>query len=77
LIILGGWNNSSSIIGRLGEHDDAVKAAKRRETGQPPLVELGRSYHFTITRQGGSSTGNSTEHLPRVDRSFASLRFGS
>ncbi|HJX64426.1 MAG TPA: hypothetical protein VJ860_10820 [Polyangia bacterium] len=53
LIILGGWNNSSSIIGRLGEHDDAVKAAKRRETGQPPLVELGRSYHFAITRQGG------------------------
>jgi len=53
LIILGGWNNSSSIIGRLGEHDDAVKAAKRREPGQPPLVELGRSYHFTITRQGG------------------------
>lgn len=53
LIILGGWNNSSSIIGRLGEHDDAVKAAKRREPGQPPLVELGRSYHFTITRQAG------------------------
>ena len=53
LIILGGWNNSNSIIGRLGEHDDAVKAAKRRESGPPPLVELGRSYHFTITRQGG------------------------
>jgi len=53
LIILGGWNNSSSIIGRLGEHDDAVKAAKKRAPGQPPLVELGRSYHFTITRQGG------------------------
>jgi len=53
VVILGGWNNSDSIIGRLGEHDDAVKAAKRREPGQPPPVEMGRTYHFTITRQGG------------------------
>lgn len=53
VIILGGWNNSSSIIGRLGEHDDAVKAAKKREPGQPPPVEPGRSYHFTVARQGG------------------------
>ena len=52
VIVLGGWNNSSSIIGRLGEHDDAVKAARARDPGQPPPVELGRSYHFTITRQG-------------------------
>ena len=53
LIVLGGWNNSNSIIGRLGEHDEAVKAAKARDPGQPPPVELGRTYHFTITRQGG------------------------
>ena len=53
MIILGGWNNSSSIISKLGEHDDAVKAARAREAGQPPPVELGRTYHFTITRKGG------------------------
>jgi Farnesoic acid 0-methyl transferase len=53
VIILGGWSNTDSIIGRLGEHDDAVKAARRREPGQPPPVEIGRPYHFTITRQGG------------------------
>jgi hypothetical protein len=53
VIILGGWDNSNSIIGRLGEHDDAVKAAKARDPRQPPPVALGRNYHFTITRQGG------------------------
>ena len=53
VIILGGWDNSNSIIGRLGEHDDAVKAAKARDPRQPPPIALGRNYHFTITRQGG------------------------
>ena len=53
MIILGGWNNSSSIISRLGEHEDAVKAARAREPGQAPPVELGRTYHFTIARKGG------------------------
>jgi hypothetical protein len=53
VIVLGGWNNSNSIIGRLGEHDDAVKAERPQSPGQPPPVEIGRTYHFTITRQGG------------------------
>ena len=53
VIVLGGWNNSDSIIGRLGEHDDAVKASRTRAPGQPPPVELGRTYHFTITREDG------------------------
>jgi len=51
MIIMGGWNNSKSIISRLGEHDEAVKAARDRQ-GAQPLVELGRTYHFTITRRG-------------------------
>jgi len=53
LIVLGGWNNTDSIIGRLGEHDDAVKAARTRAAGQPAPVEPGRTYHFSITRRGG------------------------
>jgi hypothetical protein len=53
MIILGGWNNSNSIISRLGEHEEAVKASRERGPGQPPPVETGRTYHFTITRKGG------------------------
>ena len=52
MIVMGGWNNSRSIISRQGEHDEAVKAARDRD-GAQPLVVLGRTYHFTITRRGG------------------------
>jgi len=52
MIVFGGWNNSKSIISRLGEHDEAVKAARDRESAQP-LVIPGRTYHFTVTRRGG------------------------
>lgn len=52
MFVLGGWNNSRSIIGRLGEHDDAVKAMRDR-VGPQPLVLPGKTYHFTITRRGG------------------------
>ena len=52
MIVFGGWNNSKSIISRLGEHDEAVKAARDRE-GAQPLVIPGRTYHFTVTRRGG------------------------
>jgi len=52
MIVMGGWNNSRSIISRLGEHDEAVKAARDRD-GAQPLVVPGRTYHFTITRRGG------------------------
>ena len=46
-----------SIIGKLGEHDDAVKAS-RQHTRQAaaPLdgpVERARAYHWVITRKGG------------------------
>jgi len=53
MIVFGGWNNSKSIISRLGEHDEAVKAAYDR-VGTEPLVLPGQTYHFTITRRGGA-----------------------
>lgn len=52
MFVMGGWNNSRSIISRLGEHDEAVKVFRDRQ-GAEPLVVPGRSYHFTITRRGG------------------------
>jgi hypothetical protein len=52
MIVFGGWNNSKSIISRLGEHDEAVKASFDR-VGAEPLVLPGQTYHFTITRRGG------------------------
>ncbi len=54
LIIFGGWGNSSCVIGRLGEHDDAVKASKVRNQGDPAFVQPGRTYHFKITRKNGN-----------------------
>ncbi len=48
VLFFGGHRNSESIIGRLGEHGDAVKAHNRG-----PVVEPGRVYHWTITRKGG------------------------
>jgi hypothetical protein len=47
VFVFGGWGNSLSIIGKLGEHDDGVKASR------PDKVEPGRTYHWTITRKGG------------------------
>jgi hypothetical protein len=52
MIVFGGWSNSRSIISRLGEHDEAVKAARDRQ-GSEVLVTPGRTYHFTVTRRGG------------------------
>jgi hypothetical protein len=49
IFVFGGWGNSLSIIGRLGEHDAEVKA--RRDE---PRVEPGRAYRWTITRRGGA-----------------------
>ncbi len=48
-MIFGGWNNQLSVICRLNEHDDGVKA---RRTA--PAVEMNRTYHWTITRRGGA-----------------------
>jgi hypothetical protein len=53
MIVFGGWTNSRSIISRLGEHDEAVKTAYDR-VGAEPLVLPGQTYHFTITRRGGT-----------------------
>jgi len=49
VFIFGGWNNSLAVICRQNEHDDGRKAARTDRK-----VELGRRYHFTITRQGGA-----------------------
>jgi hypothetical protein len=48
IFVFGGWGNTESIIGRLGEHDAEVKA-RRSE----PRVEVGKTYRWTITRRGG------------------------
>jgi hypothetical protein len=53
VLVFGGWDNRQSIIGRLGEHDAEVKVTKVRGPSDPPLVEPGRTYHFTVTRKGG------------------------
>jgi hypothetical protein len=49
VFIFGGWHNSLSVICRQNEHDDGRKAERR-----DVRVELGRTYHFTITRRGGT-----------------------
>ena len=49
MLIFGGWQNSLSVICRNNEHDEGRKA-QRSDT----RVELGRSYHFTVTRRGGT-----------------------
>lgn len=48
IFVFGGWQNSLSIIGRLGEHDAEVKASRSE-----PRVEPGRVYHWVITKKGG------------------------
>jgi hypothetical protein len=53
MVVMGGWHNSKSIISRLGEHEDAVKVARDRN-GPEPLVVPGKTYHFTVTRRGGT-----------------------
>jgi len=48
VFIFGGWRNSLSVICRNNEHDDGRKAMRTDRR-----VEVGRTYHFSITRQGG------------------------
>jgi hypothetical protein len=57
VLIFGGWHNSLSVICRNNEHDDGRKA-ERRDT----RVEPGRSYHFTISRRGGTIEWNMDGH---------------
>jgi hypothetical protein len=67
VFVFGGWTNrvpppavSLSIIGKLGEHNDAVKASRQHLRAPDPAagplagpVVVGRSYRWTITRKGG------------------------
>jgi len=49
VLIFGGWRNSLSVICRNNEHDDGRKAERTA-----PKVELGRTYHWSITRKDGA-----------------------
>ena len=49
VLIFGGWHNSLSVICRNNEHDDGRKA-QRSDVHVVP----GRTYHWTITRRGGT-----------------------
>ena len=51
IFVFGGWNNSLSIIGKLGEHEEGVKASRAHTPGAG--VVPGRTYHWLITRKGG------------------------
>ncbi|HEY0712457.1 MAG TPA: hypothetical protein VGF45_07275 [Polyangia bacterium] len=49
VFVFGGWGNTESIIGRLGEHDEGVMSRRR----EPPVVP-GQTYHWTISRKDGA-----------------------
>ena len=46
VLILGGWNNSRSIIARMDEHKDDRKVRKN------PVGKAGKEYKFSIVRKG-------------------------
>jgi len=47
VVILGGWNNTRSIIARMDEH------GKDRKVRKEPRGETGKTYRFALTRRGG------------------------
>jgi hypothetical protein len=49
VLVFGGWHNSLSVLCRIHEHDDGRKAQR-----SDVRVEPGRTYHWTVTRQGGT-----------------------
>jgi hypothetical protein len=49
VFIFGGWHNSLSVLCRINEHDDGRKAERADVRVQP-----GRTYHWTVTRRGGT-----------------------
>jgi Farnesoic acid 0-methyl transferase len=49
VLIFGGWHNSLSVICRIHEHDDGRKVQRTL-----PRVQPGRTYHWTVTRRGGT-----------------------
>ena len=50
VVILGGWNNSRSIIARMDEHGDD------RQVRTAPKAKKGKEYRFSITRLGNKFT---------------------
>jgi hypothetical protein len=50
VVILGGWNNSRSIIARMDEHGDD------RQVRQEPKGVKGKKYRFSIVRRGNVLT---------------------
>jgi hypothetical protein len=49
VLIFGGWHNTLSVLCRINEHDDGRKAERADARVQP-----GRTYHWTVTRRGGT-----------------------
>jgi hypothetical protein len=49
VFIFGGWHNSLSVLCRMQEHDQGRKAERADVRVQP-----GRTYHWTVTRRGGT-----------------------
>jgi Farnesoic acid 0-methyl transferase len=49
VLIFGGWNNSLSVICRIDEHNEGRKAQRADARVLP-----GRTYHWTVTRRGGT-----------------------
>jgi hypothetical protein len=45
-LIFGGWNNTQSIIARLGEREQTAKKRKG------PVIKAGKTYHWKIVRTG-------------------------
>jgi len=48
VLVLGGWNNSRSIIARMDEHGDDRRVRKE------PAGEVGRTYAFSAVRRGNA-----------------------
>lgn len=64
VFVFGGWQNSLSIIGKLGEHDDAVKVSRPHKRPLPPpptqLEQPGGepiAYHQAATPSAGLDGG--------------------
>jgi hypothetical protein len=49
VLVFGGWHNALSVLCRIHEHDDGRKAQR---ADMP--VEVGRTYHWTVERRGGT-----------------------
>jgi hypothetical protein len=51
VLIFGGWHNSLSVLCRIHEHDDGRKVERSDADAH---VQLGRTYHWTVQRRGGT-----------------------